>query len=83
MPQSRFSRGNGDKCLAIMPDAIASAWDTQLILIEHSAAICDSRVIAEKINQFLGGTFDVAKMVTAIDPTRGGALFPARPVRSY
>jgi uncharacterized protein HemY len=56
--------------------------DTQLLSIEYSAAICDSRVTAETINRFLGGALDVAKMVAAIDPTphrnHGPAARPGR-----
>jgi tetratricopeptide (TPR) repeat protein len=65
--------------------------DTQLLLIEHGAAICNSRVTAEKISHFLGGSLDVAKMVATVDPTLyrnhglaaqpGGRRLPTRPVR--
>ena len=67
--------------------------DTQLLLIEHRTAICNSRVTAERIDHFLGGALDVAKMAAAIDPTlyrnhglprdRGGRGILTRPVRSY
>ena len=43
--------------------------DTQLLVIEHCAAISDPLVTAERMNKFLGGGLDVAKMVAAIDPT--------------
>ena len=42
---------------------------TQLLVIEHSDAISDSLVTAERVNQFLGGGLDAAKMAAAIDPT--------------
>jgi Flp pilus assembly protein TadD len=42
---------------------------TQLLVIEHSAAISDSLVTAERINNFLGGGLDVAKMAAAVEPT--------------
>jgi hypothetical protein len=41
---------------------------TQLLVIEHSNAISDPLVTAEKVNNFLGGGLDVAKMVTSIEP---------------
>ena len=41
---------------------------TQLLVIEHRCAISDSLATAEKMNQFLGGGLDVAKMAAAIDP---------------
>jgi hypothetical protein len=41
---------------------------TQLLVIEHRDAISASLVTAEKVNRFLGGGFDVAKMAAAIDP---------------
>jgi predicted AlkP superfamily phosphohydrolase/phosphomutase/tetratricopeptide (TPR) repeat protein len=42
---------------------------TQLLVIEHRHAISDSLVTAKKVNKFLGGGLDVAKMAAAIDPT--------------
>jgi hypothetical protein len=42
---------------------------TQLLAIEHSNAISDSLVTAERVNKFLEGRLDVAKMAAAIDPT--------------
>jgi hypothetical protein len=80
------------RALGRVKTMLAQRPDTQLLAIEHSAAICDSRVAAEKINCFLGGGLDVTKMAAAIDPTlyrnhglprdRGGRRFPARPVCS-
>lgn len=65
--------------------------DTQLLLIEHRATIRNSRVTAEKIAHFLGGSLDVAKMVAAVDPALyrnhglagqpGGRRLPTHPVR--
>jgi tetratricopeptide (TPR) repeat protein len=42
---------------------------TQLLVIEHSTAISDSLITAERINSFLGGRLDVAKMAAAVEPT--------------
>jgi tetratricopeptide (TPR) repeat protein len=47
---------------------LAQRPETQLLTIEHSAAICDSTVTAEKIGDFLGSGLDAAKMAAAIDP---------------
>jgi hypothetical protein len=41
---------------------------TQLLVIEHSSAISNPLVTAERVNKFLGGGLDVAKMAAAIDP---------------
>jgi predicted AlkP superfamily phosphohydrolase/phosphomutase/tetratricopeptide (TPR) repeat protein len=43
--------------------------DTQLLVIEYCTAISDPHVTAERMNKFLGGGLDVAKMVIAIDPS--------------
>lgn len=42
---------------------------TGLVVIEHNAAISDPLVAAGRINKFLGGGLDVAKMAAAVDPT--------------
>jgi predicted AlkP superfamily phosphohydrolase/phosphomutase/tetratricopeptide (TPR) repeat protein len=42
---------------------------TELLVIEHGNAISDGLGTAEKLNRFLGGGLDVAKMAAAIDPT--------------
>jgi hypothetical protein len=42
---------------------------TQLLVIELSNAISDPLVTGEKLNKFLGGGLDVAKMAAAIEPT--------------
>ena len=41
---------------------------TQLLAINYGEAISDAPGVAEKLNRFLGGGLDVAKMVAAIDP---------------
>jgi tetratricopeptide (TPR) repeat protein len=41
---------------------------TQLLVIEHSDAISDPLVTTERVNQFLDGGLDVARMSAAIDP---------------
>jgi hypothetical protein len=43
--------------------------DTQLLVIEQRKVISDPFVTAERMNQFLGGGLDIAKMAAAIDPT--------------
>ena len=57
---------------------------TQLLVIEHRNAISERLVTAEKLNEFLGGGLDVAKMAAVIDPTLhrnrpGTAVAPAAP----
>jgi predicted AlkP superfamily phosphohydrolase/phosphomutase/tetratricopeptide (TPR) repeat protein len=41
---------------------------TRLLVIEHGHAISDPLFTAEKVNRFLGGGLDAAKMAAAIDP---------------
>ena len=41
---------------------------TELLVIDHSAAISDARTAAARINEFLGGGLDVAKMAAAVEP---------------
>ncbi|MGO9230510.1 MAG: alkaline phosphatase family protein [Bryobacteraceae bacterium] len=49
--------------------ALTGRPGTQLLVIEHSDAICHPLVTAEKVNRFFGCGLDVAKMAAAIDPT--------------
>jgi hypothetical protein len=42
---------------------------TQLLVIEHCAAISKSLVTAERIHHFLGGGLDVVKMAAVAEPT--------------
>ena len=41
---------------------------TQLLVVEHRHAISDSLATAQRVNAFLGGALDEAKMAAAIDP---------------
>jgi len=43
--------------------------NTQLLIIGHSNVISDPLVSAERVNKFLGGGLNVAKMAAAIDPS--------------
>jgi tetratricopeptide (TPR) repeat protein len=42
---------------------------TQLLVIRYDTAVSDPLVAAERINDFLGGGLDVAKMAAAVEPT--------------
>jgi predicted AlkP superfamily phosphohydrolase/phosphomutase/tetratricopeptide (TPR) repeat protein len=42
---------------------------TQMLVIDYRGAIADPVATAEKMNRFLGGGLDAAKMAAAIDPT--------------
>ena len=42
---------------------------TQMLVIDYRNAMADPAATAEKMNRFLGGGLDVAKMSAAIDPT--------------
>ena len=48
---------------------LARRPNTQLLVVEHRQTISDSLATAGKVNGFLGGGLDVAKMAAAIDPT--------------
>jgi predicted AlkP superfamily phosphohydrolase/phosphomutase/Tfp pilus assembly protein PilF len=56
---------------------------TQVLTIQHSAAVSDARVTAKKVNDFLGGAMDVSKMAAVIDPAlhrnRSGPVTGPRP----
>jgi hypothetical protein len=41
---------------------------TQLLVIKYDTVISDSLGAAERINHFLGGGLDVAKMAAAVEP---------------
>ncbi len=45
---------------------------TQLLVVEHSDVISDPLLTAARLNTFLGGKLDVAKMAAAIDPELHG-----------
>ena len=42
--------------------------DTELLVIEHGEAIADPIRTAGRLNEFLGGGMDVAKMAAVVDP---------------
>jgi predicted AlkP superfamily phosphohydrolase/phosphomutase/tetratricopeptide (TPR) repeat protein len=67
------------RLLARGKSMLAGRPNTKIAVIEHRTAITDSQIVAEKINAFLGGRLDVAKMVAAIDP----ALYRARLSHSH
>jgi hypothetical protein len=41
----------------------------RVLQVEHHALLTDPAPIAEQINQFLGGDLNVAKMISAVDPS--------------
>jgi predicted AlkP superfamily phosphohydrolase/phosphomutase/tetratricopeptide (TPR) repeat protein len=57
------------RTLARVKVMLARRPGTQLLTLEHGKAISDARTTAEKVNQFLGGGLDVAKMAAVVDPT--------------
>ena len=42
--------------------------DTELLVIEHGEAIADPVRTAGRVNEFLGGGLDIAKMAVVVDP---------------
>jgi tetratricopeptide (TPR) repeat protein len=48
--------------------ALARRPGTQVLSVGYRAAVSDARAVAERVNAFLGGGFDVAKMAASVDP---------------
>src|SRR5579872_2343262 len=48
---------------------LARRPDTQLLVIEHRMTISDALLAAKRINIFLGGGLDAARMAAAVEPT--------------
>jgi hypothetical protein len=71
-------KGEYERVLGRAKAMLIARPGTQLLVIEHGDVISDPFVTAEKVNRFLGGGIDVAKMAAAIDPTlhRTGRVFP-------
>ncbi|HXM45272.1 MAG TPA: tetratricopeptide repeat protein, partial [Bryobacteraceae bacterium] len=57
------------RTLARVRAMLARRAGTQVLAIEHGDAICDAIATAGRLNEFLGGGLDVAKMAAAVDPT--------------
>jgi len=64
----RMLRDEYARTLARLKVMLSRRPGTQLLALEHSKAISDSLATAEKLNKFLGGGLDVAKMAAAVDP---------------
>jgi len=64
----RILKEEYSRTLSRVKAMIARRPGTQLLVIEHGQAISDPASTAEKINMFLGGRLDEAKMAAAIDP---------------
>ncbi len=64
----RLLRDEYARTLARVKVMLSRRPGTQLLALEHSKAISDSLATAEKLNEFLGGGLDVAKMAAAVDP---------------
>ncbi len=52
-----------------MKAMLAARPVTQVLFIEHSAAISDPILTAELLNRFLSGTLNTAEMAAAVDPS--------------
>jgi hypothetical protein len=65
----KLLRDEYGRTLARVKAALAKRPATELLVVEHRAAIGDAWGMAEKVNAFLGGGLDVAKMAAAIDPS--------------
>lgn len=65
----RLLRDEYGRTLERVKAALQKRPATELLVVEYRAAITDSRGVAEKVNAFLGGGLDVARMAAAIDPS--------------
>jgi len=64
----RMLKGEYVRTLARVEAMLVRRPATQLLVVQHSSAISDPAGVAERMNRFLGGALDVAKMAAAIDP---------------
>jgi tetratricopeptide (TPR) repeat protein len=65
----RMLRDEYARTLARVKAALARRPGTELLIVEHREAISDPVAVAGKVNAFLGGGLDTAKMAAAIDPS--------------
>jgi hypothetical protein len=63
MLQDEYSR-----TLDRVKSMLAARPDTRTLIVVHRTAICGALSTAERINEFLEGGLDVAKMAAAVDP---------------
>jgi tetratricopeptide (TPR) repeat protein len=64
----RMLREEYGRTLARVKAVLSRRPGTQLLIVEHSQAISDPSSAAERVNKFLGGGLDVAKMAASVDP---------------
>ena len=64
----RLLREEYGRTMARVKAMLARRPGTQLLVVEHGEAIADPLSAAGKVNEFLGGGLDVAKMAAAVDP---------------
>lgn len=64
----RMLKDEYGRTLGRMKAMLARRPATQLLVLEHGAAIADPRAAADSINHFLGGGLDVEKMAAAVEP---------------
>jgi len=64
----RLLRNEYGKTIARVKAAMERRPLTQLLVVEYRLAISNPLAMAEKVNQFLGGGLDVARMAAAVDP---------------
>jgi hypothetical protein len=64
----RMLKAEYARTLSRLKAMLARRPATQLLVIDHAAAIADPLAAAEKLNNFLGGSLDPARMAAAIDP---------------
>jgi predicted AlkP superfamily phosphohydrolase/phosphomutase/tetratricopeptide (TPR) repeat protein len=73
----RMLREEYGRTLARVKAMLSRRPGTQLLIVEHSKAISDPLSAATRVNEFLGGGLDVAKMAAAVDPALHRNRVPA------
>jgi len=64
----KLLRDEYGRTLARVKAALGRRPQTELLVVEHRAAILNPAAVAARVNAFLGGGLDVEKMAAAIDP---------------
>ena len=68
MPERRLLKDEYVRILGRLEAMFTRRPQTQLLVIHHRRAIADPLLAARRLNQFLGGSLDEAKMAAAVDP---------------
>ena len=64
----RLLRDEFERTMARVKAALAQRPDTELLMLNYADTVADPAGAASKVNDFLGGGLDAAKMTSAVDP---------------